>query len=74
MAKKKQKPDGEKPKRRPKHPNDLPDGRAMEGVMQQLVAGLQRHADQDTPLAKAQAIMYRAFEERDEQRPVQLAR
>jgi hypothetical protein len=43
----------------------------MEGVMQQLVAGLRGHADQETPLAKAQALLYRAFEE---QRRVQLAR
>jgi tetratricopeptide (TPR) repeat protein len=45
----------------------------MEGMMQQVVAGLQGRADQDTPLAKAQALMYRAFEEPDEQRWVQLA-
>src|SRR5262249_11929201 len=51
----------------------LPDRRAMEGVMQQFVAGLQSRDDQDTPLAKAQALLYRAFEEPDEQRRVQLA-
>jgi len=42
--------------------------------MQQIVAGLQGHADQDTPLCKAQALMYQAFEVRDEQRRVQLAK
>jgi tetratricopeptide (TPR) repeat protein len=65
MAKKKRKPD----KRR----KPLPDRRAIEGVMQQFVAGLQGQVDQDTPLAKAQALIYRAFEEPDEQGRVQLA-
>jgi hypothetical protein len=46
----------------------------MEGMMQQVVAGLQGRADQDTPLAKAQALLYLAFEEPDEQRRVQLAK
>src|SRR5262249_8050642 len=45
-----------------------------EGMMQQLVAGLQGHADQDTPLRKAQALLYRAFEEPDAERRVQLAK
>jgi hypothetical protein len=45
----------------------------MEGVMQQLVAGLQGKSHQDTPLVQAQALMYRAFEEPDEQRRVRLA-
>jgi hypothetical protein len=74
MARKRRKPDGEKPKRHTKHPADLPDRRAMEAVMQQLVAGLQGQADQDTPLGKAQGLMYRAFEEADEQRRVRLAK
>src|SRR5205823_7151517 len=47
---------------------------AMEGVMQELVAGLRGEADRDTPLGQAQAFMYRAFEERDEERRVQLAK
>src|SRR5262245_23104933 len=51
----------------------LPDRRAMEGMMQRVVARLQGRDDQDTPLGKAQALMYRAFEEPDEQRRVQLA-
>jgi hypothetical protein len=42
--------------------------------MQQVVAGPQGQAQQDTPLAKAQALMYRAFEEPDEQRRVRLAK
>ena len=62
-------------RRRPKPPPDnLPDPRAMEGVMQQLVAGLRGESDQDTPLAKAQALLYRAFEEPDEQDRIQLAK
>src|SRR4051794_39764061 len=73
MAKKKRKPD--KPNRKQlKPPRDLPDRRAMEGIMQQLVAGLRGHAHQDTPLGQAQALLYRAFEEPDEQRRVQLAK
>jgi tetratricopeptide (TPR) repeat protein len=76
MARKKRKPDGRGPKRRRQEPplDKLPDRRAMEAVMQQLVAGLQDQAQQDTPLGKAQALMYRAFEEADEQRRVQLAK
>ena len=42
--------------------------------MQQVVAGLQGQAQQDTPLAKAQALMYRALEEPDEQKRIELAR
>ena len=52
----------------------FPDRRAMEGVMQQLVARLQGEADQDTPLGQAQALLYRAFNEPDEQRRVRLAK
>lgn len=74
MAKKNRQPDGERPKRRPHRPPDLPDRRALEGVIHQHVAGLQGHTDQDTPLDKAQALMYQAFAERDELRRVQLAR
>ena len=42
--------------------------------MQQLVAGLQGPAHQDTPLGQAQALMYRVFEEPDEQKRIQLAK
>jgi tetratricopeptide (TPR) repeat protein len=69
MAKKKRKPDKKK-----RQPRDLPDRRAMEGMMQQIVAGLQGQASQDTPLGKAQAIMYRAFEEPNEKKRIQLAK
>jgi len=72
MAKKKRKPD--KNKRKPAQPpRGLPDRRAMESVMQKLVAELQGHAAQDTPLGQAQTLMYRAFEEPDENRRVRLA-
>lgn len=73
MARKKRKPDGENPKRRPQRPADLPDRRALEGSLRQFVAGLQGHTHQDTPLDKAQALMYRAFEDTDEERRIQLA-
>jgi tetratricopeptide (TPR) repeat protein len=75
MARKKREPGGRGPQRRRPEPSleNLPDRRAMEGVMQELVAGLQGHANQDTPLGKAQALMYQAFAERDEERRVRLA-
>jgi tetratricopeptide (TPR) repeat protein len=69
MAKKKRKPD-----KNERQPRDLPDRRAMEGMMQQLVAGLHGQANQDTPLGKAQAIMYRAFVEPNEKKRLQLAK
>jgi len=70
MAKKKRRPDGKRPKR----PANLPDRRAMEGMIHQLVAGLQGDADQDTPLAQAHGILLHAYQESDEQRRVQLAK
>jgi tetratricopeptide (TPR) repeat protein len=42
--------------------------------MHELVANLQGRADQDTPLGQAQALLYRAFEEREGERRVQLAK
>src|SRR4051812_34167826 len=72
MAGKKRKPDRNK-RKQSKPPRDLPDRRTMERAMQQLVAGLQGQASEDTPLGKAQAIMYRAFEEPDEKQRIQLA-
>jgi tetratricopeptide (TPR) repeat protein len=80
MARKKRKPGRGRPKRRPPAPRDLPDlpdlpdRRAMEGRMWQFAAGLPGVADPDTPLGQAQEIVYRAFEERDENRRIQLAR
>ena len=73
MTKKRRKPDREH-LQRPQLPTDFPDRRVMDRTMQEIVAGLRGGADQDTPLAQAQALMYRAFEERDEQRRVLLAK
>ena len=73
MAKKKRKPEKNK-RHQAKLPLDLPDRRAMEGMMQQLVAGAQGHAIQTTPLSKAQALMYGAFEQTDERKRVQFAK
>ena len=76
MARKKREPGGRSPKKRRQNPplEMLPDRRAMESVMQQLVAGLQGQADQNTPLGKAQAIMYRAFDEPNEKKRILLAK
>jgi tetratricopeptide (TPR) repeat protein len=46
----------------------------MEGVMQDLVAGLQGTANPDTPLGQAQHLMYQAFREKDAHHRVRLAR
>ena len=75
MARKKRQPAGRGPKRRRTNPplENLPDRRAMEGVMRQALAGLRGESDQDTPLGQAQALMYRVFEEPDEQKRIQLA-
>lgn len=70
MAKKKRKPD----KKKQNQARDLPDRRAMERMMHQLAAGLHGQANPDTPLGKAQAIMFRAFEEPNEKRRIQLAK
>jgi tetratricopeptide (TPR) repeat protein len=74
MARKKREPGGSKRRRQKPRLEKLPDRRAMEGVMQQLVAGLQTQEHQNTPLGKAQALMHQAFEEPNEQRRVQLAK
>jgi tetratricopeptide (TPR) repeat protein len=75
MAKKKRKPAGRVPQRRrpQRQPESLPDRRVMEGVVQQFVAGLRGESNPDTPLGKAQTLMYRAFDEPDEKRRAQLA-
>lgn len=79
MAKKKRKPKGKAAERRgrprpgPANQPPLPDRRIMEGVMRQVVGNLGGAAE-DTPLREAQDLMYQAFEERDEQRRLDLAR
>jgi tetratricopeptide (TPR) repeat protein len=76
MAKKKRKPGGDRSRRRrqPDALRELPDRRLMERTMRQLVGGLTGRGRPNTPLDKAQEIMYRAFEEQDVSRRVQLAR
>jgi tetratricopeptide (TPR) repeat protein len=46
----------------------------MEGALHKLAAELQGRLDRDTPLDRAQAIVYRAFEERHAQRRIQMAK
>jgi hypothetical protein len=46
----------------------------MEGSLQDLVRSLQGEPAPDTPLARAQDLMYRAFEEKDDERRAELAR
>jgi len=46
----------------------------MEGMMRELVAGLQGQANQDTPSGKAQVLMDQAFKEPNQVRRIQLAR
>lgn len=70
---KKRKPGGNQPRRR-RQPDELPDRRLMERSLRQLVGGLQGQGRPDTPLAQAQDIIYRAFEEREVNRKMQLAR
>jgi ST7 protein len=79
MAKKKRKlperilkrPTESMPIEEPVH--ELPDRRAMEGVMRRLVRGLAGSC-QETTLSKAQDLMYEAFESDDPRRRVELAR
>jgi tetratricopeptide (TPR) repeat protein len=65
--------------RRPAQPksvqrSEILDRRALEGAIQQISARLPGAAPQDTPLARAQALMYQAFAEKDERRRHELAR
>ena len=78
MGRKRQ-PHGDRPpRRRPEPPEDmpLPDPRAREGVMQEMVAGRCKEKP-PTPTrrwAGRRTLMYQAFEEPDEKRRVQLAK
>ncbi|MGA7495151.1 MAG: hypothetical protein WBX00_00315, partial [Isosphaeraceae bacterium] len=79
MAKKKRK----LPKRilkRPTEPipmeepvHELPDRRAMEGVMRGFLGGLVGPRE-ETPLSKAQDLMYKAFDSHDPMKRVELAK
>src|SRR5262249_3622406 len=79
MAKKKRKPNRGTPKRRkpsarraPDLPA-LPDPRALEAALQPLLHPPRAGAEPDTPQARAQALLYQAFEEPDEPRRIRLA-
>ncbi|HXG10602.1 MAG TPA: hypothetical protein VNK04_12645 [Gemmataceae bacterium] len=78
MARKKRKPGGDRSKRRrrtePPESLDLPDRRAIEGMMRQLLGELGGVGPGDTPLDQAQALMYQAFEENDPTERVRLAK
>ena len=85
MAKKKRRPPPRGPKHPPRRglrprprseaplPEQLPDRRAMEGVMRDFLAEL-RGPTAETPLSKAQDIVYRAFEETDPGKRADLAK
>jgi tetratricopeptide (TPR) repeat protein len=84
MAKKKR-PSGDKGQPRrwgrsqpPEGPADplanLPDRRVMEGRMRSLTRSLQGASGDETPLDRAQSLLYRAFEEPDHDRRIALAR
>jgi tetratricopeptide (TPR) repeat protein len=79
MARKRRQPDGDKPKRirRSRSAGDvpeLPDRRAMEGAMWGFLGGLGAGADPNAPQARAQDLMYEAFEKHDSRRKTKLAR
>ncbi len=77
MAKKKSKPPKKTPKRRsrsqPEVGPELPDRRALEGAMHDLLGGMLGRRE-DTPLAQAQDLMDEAFESPDPKKQVKLAR
>ena len=81
MSQKKKRPRGEQPRHTSrKRPTgnipDLPemsDRRAMEKSLQELLRGLSGKQRAETPLEKAQELMYQAFKERDPRRRVKLA-
>src|SRR5271167_973817 len=74
MARKKPQPEGKRPKGRSATRPDLPDPRMMEDTLRQLVAGLGGGADENTPLAKAQAVLQRAYQPESEKQRTKLAK
>jgi tetratricopeptide (TPR) repeat protein len=86
MAKKKRKSTGKSPRSRSgspsgpsedsSEPSNLPDRRVLEGLMHQFLeaAGGQAGPEPDTPLGRAQKIMYEAFDADDPEEKVALAR
>jgi tetratricopeptide (TPR) repeat protein len=76
MASNKRQPHGEGGRRSRPAPGEVPDlldRRETEGRLRHLLGQLRGQAQEDTPLGKAQAVVYRAFEEPDAQRQVRLA-
>ena len=79
MAKKKRQPPKKTPKRphRPKsHPEatpSLPDRRVLEGLMQKFVRDVGEPVE-ETPLSRAQAVVYQAVEIQDSQKRLELAK
>jgi tetratricopeptide (TPR) repeat protein len=78
MAKKKSKGPKKSPGRparskpRPPQETKLPDRRALEGIMKGLLGGLTGDR-QDTPLDRAQELMYEAFDTSDPKKRIRLA-
>ncbi len=76
MARKKPKPDGEKPKRRAKPPvagPDLPEPRPAEGVLRRLFGASETGGDEGSPSSRAEALLARANRTRDPQGRAELA-
>src|SRR5690349_14743178 len=83
MARKKKRPGGTRPHRRPHSkgspppPSSLPplgDPRVAEGSLWEFVREQSGRAEPETPLDRAQALVYRAFRERDPGARARLAR
>src|ERR1700678_3966638 len=61
-------------KRSEAEPEGLPDPRATEDVLRQLVADLHGGTNENTPLAQAQAILLQAYQADTEKQRVKLAK
>jgi len=76
MARKKPKPDGERPKRRAKPPAagpEPPEPRPAEGILRRFFGASGTDGDEGSPSGKAEALMARANRTRDPQGRVELA-
>ena len=76
MARKKLKPDGERPKRRAKPAAavpDLPDPRSVEGILRRFVGASGSGSDKDSPSSGAEALLAQAYRAKDRQRCAELA-
>jgi tetratricopeptide (TPR) repeat protein len=75
MAKKK--PDrkkGSSRRRKPDGPIEMPDPRAMEAMLRQMMGGRMGNAEPDSPLGRAQQVLERAYGEPSPGKRVELAR